>query len=105
MGNTSTLISWFCCQCLSLYSSPLAHAQTGAGRGLLLDASGGQPILFASVVLRLPNSTALANAQATEAARFALEKLRLGTCVLRANVLGYRSGRRALSLTSAVPVV
>lgn len=83
----------------------LVQAQAGAVRGTLLDAATGQPIPFASVLLlRLPDSTAVADAQTTEAGVFALSNLRLGTYVLRANVLGYRAGRRALSLTGAVPV-
>lgn len=83
----------------------LAQAQAGAVRGTLLDAATGQPIPFASVVLlHLPDSTAMADAQTTEAGAFALEKLRLGTYVLRANVLGYRPGRRALTLSEATPV-
>jgi outer membrane receptor protein involved in Fe transport len=90
---------------LALLNAPtLAQAQTGAVRGTLLDATTGQPVPFASVVLlRLPDSTAVADAQTTEAGLFALERLRLGTYVLRANVLGYRTGRRTISLTSAAP--
>ncbi|MEJ7663872.1 MAG: carboxypeptidase regulatory-like domain-containing protein [Hymenobacter sp.] len=91
---------------LALLSVPaLAQAQTGAVRGTLLDAATGQPIPFASVVLlRLPDSTAVADVQTTEAGVFTLEKLKLGAYVLRANVLGYRVGRREMSLTSAAPV-
>ena len=91
---------------LALLSAPaLAQVQTGAVRGTLLDAATGQPLPFASVVLlRLPDSTAVADAQTTEAGTFALEKLKLGAYMLRANVLGYRVGRQAVSLTSAAPV-
>ncbi|QKG56279.1 TonB-dependent receptor [Hymenobacter sp. BRD128] len=91
---------------LVLLGAPtLAQAQSGAVRGTLLDAATGQPIPFASVVvLHLPDSTAVADAQTTEAGAFALEKLRLGSYVLRANVLGYRVGQRQLSLTTAAPV-
>ncbi|GAA4496476.1 outer membrane beta-barrel family protein [Hymenobacter ginsengisoli] len=91
---------------LALLSVPaLAQTSAGAVRGTLLDAATGQPVPFASVVLlHLPDSTVVADAQTTEAGVFALEKLRLGAYVLRANVLGYRVGRRALSLTTAAPV-
>jgi outer membrane receptor protein involved in Fe transport len=83
----------------------LAQAQTGAVRGTLLDAATSQPVPFASVLLlRLPDSTAVADAQTTEAGAFALENLKLGTYVLRANVLGYRVGRRVITLTGAAPV-
>ncbi|MVN75113.1 TonB-dependent receptor [Hymenobacter sp. HMF4947] len=83
----------------------LAQAQTGAVRGTLLDAATGQPIPFASVVLlHLPDSTLVADAQTTEAGAFGLSALKLGTYVLRANVLGYRPGRRVLSLSSAAPL-
>jgi hypothetical protein len=82
-----------------------ALAQTGAVRGTLLDAATGQPIPFASIVLlHLPDSTAAADAQTTEAGVFTLEKLRPGSYVLRANVLGYRVGRREVSLTTAAPL-
>jgi ferric enterobactin receptor len=82
-----------------------AQSQSGAVRGTLLDATTGQPLPFATVVvLRLPDSTAVADAQTTEAGAFALERLRLGTYVLRTSVLGYRTGWRTLSLTGAAPV-
>ena len=91
---------------LALLSVPaLAQAQTGAVRGTLLDAATSQPIPFASVVLRhLPDSAVVADGQTTEAGAFALQNLRLGSYVLRANVLGYRVGRREVSLTTALPV-
>ncbi|AMR29294.1 hypothetical protein A0257_20790 [Hymenobacter psoromatis] len=91
---------------LALLSAPaLAQTQAGAVRGTLLDAATGQPIPFASVVLlRLPDSTAVADVQTTEAGVFALEKLKLGAYVLRANVLGYRVGRRGVTLSSAALV-
>ena len=82
----------------------LAQAQAGVVRGTLLDAATGQPVPFASVVLlRLPDSTAVADAQTTLAGGFALYKLPLGTYVLRANGLGYRPLRQALGLTQAAP--
>jgi outer membrane cobalamin receptor len=91
---------------LVLLGAPkVALAQTGAVRGTLLDATTGQPIPFASIVLlHLPDSTAAADAQTTEAGVFALEKLRPGSYVLCANVLGYRVGRREVSLTTAALV-
>ncbi|RYU79274.1 TonB-dependent receptor domain-containing protein [Hymenobacter persicinus] len=82
----------------------LLQAQTGAVRGALLDAATGQPLPFTNVVLlRAPDSSFVAGAQTAESGAFALEKLALGTYFLRATAVGYRTGRRTITLTTATP--
>ena len=82
-----------------------AQAQTtGRIDGLLLDAANQQPLPFAGVVLlRAADSTFVTGAQSLESGAFALEKIPLGSYVLKATVVGYRTGLRAVSLTSAAP--
>ena len=82
-----------------------AQAQTtGRIDGTLLDAATQQPLPFAGVVLlRATDSTFVTGAQSLESGAFSLEKIPLGNYVLKASVVGYRTGRRAVSLTSAAP--
>ncbi|HEX8427086.1 TonB-dependent receptor domain-containing protein [Hymenobacter sp.] len=89
-----------------LISWPLAgRAQSGAVRGTLFDAATNQPLPFANVVLlRTQDSSFVAGAQTTESGAFALEKLAVGTYTMQATVIGYRSGRRVVTLTAAAPV-
>ncbi|MCI1189098.1 TonB-dependent receptor [Hymenobacter sp. DH14] len=82
-----------------------ARAQTtGRIDGMLLDAASQQPLPFAGVVLlRASDSTFVTGAQSLESGAFVLEKIPLGSYVLKATVVGYRTGRRAVALTSAAP--
>ena len=83
-----------------------AWAQGGAVRGTLQEVGTSKPVSFASVVLlRSPDSTFVAGAQADEAGVFELGKLPLGPYILRATAVGYRTGRRAISLTSSNPAM
>ena len=82
------------------------RAQSGVVRGTLLEAGSGQPISFASVVLlRSTDSTFVIGGQASETGIFDLVNVPLGQYVLRATAVGYRTGRRAVALTAAAPVL
>jgi outer membrane receptor protein involved in Fe transport len=86
--------------------SPLSAQTLGAVSGTLLDQSTHQPLPFASVLLlRLPDSTVVANAQTSENGKFTLVSLVLGSYVLRAEALGYRPTRRRATLSTATPVL
>ncbi|MBF9144539.1 TonB-dependent receptor domain-containing protein [Hymenobacter properus] len=83
-----------------------AHAQSGTVRGTLLEVGTGNPVSFASVVLlRAADSTFVAGTQASEVGAFELAPLPLGQYVLRATAVGYRTGRRVISLTAGAPVL
>ena len=83
-----------------------AWAQTGAVRGRLLETGTGQPVSFANVVLlRGPDSTFVAGAQADAVGAFVVEKVPAGQYLLRATAVGYRQGQRAVTLTAAAPVL
>ena len=93
---------------LVLLAGPLAapaQAQTtGRIDGLLLDAASQQPLPFAGLMLlRAADSTFVAGAQSLESGAFVLEKVPLGSYVLKGTVVGYRTGRRAVPLTAAAP--
>ena len=90
---------------LLLAGPPAAQAQaTGRLDGTLLDAASRQPLPFASVVLlRASDSTFVAGAQSRESGIFLFEKVPLGSYLLQATAVGYRTGRRAVSLTAAAP--
>lgn len=93
-------------KCMLLLAGPLAAQAQRVGRidGTLLDAATQQPLPFAGVVLlRAADSTFVTGAQSRESGEFALEKVPLGSYVLKATVVGYRTGLRAVSLTSAAP--
>ncbi|UOQ74142.1 outer membrane beta-barrel family protein [Hymenobacter cellulosilyticus] len=85
----------------------VARAQlAGTVRGTLLDAVSSQPVPFANVVLlRAQDSSFVAGAQTTEAGAFVLEQVAPGNYTLRATVLGYRAGRKQVSVTAAAPTV
>jgi outer membrane receptor protein involved in Fe transport len=90
----------------ALASAATAQAQQGAVRGTLLEAGSKQPVSFASVVLlHSPDSTFVTGAQANEAGAFELTKLPLGTYILRTTAVGYRPGRRVISLTASAPTL
>ena len=87
-----------------LGSSATAWAQQGAVRGTLQEVSTNQPISFASVVLlRRADSTFVVGTQADEAGGFALAQVPLGQYILRATAVGYRTGRRVITLTTTAP--
>ena len=86
--------------------SRTAQAQQGAVRGTLQEVGTNQPVSFASVVLlRSPDSTFVTGAQADAAGVFEVPKLPLGRYILRATAVGYRTGRRVISLTSSAPIL
>ncbi|WP_210521001.1 TonB-dependent receptor domain-containing protein [Hymenobacter terricola] len=79
-------------------------AQTGSVGGKLLDAADGQPLPFAGVVLlHAADSSFVTGAQTLETGAFSIEKVPFGNYVLRASVVGYRTGQRAVALTVAAP--
>jgi len=83
-----------------------AHAQTGTIRGTLLDAASGQALPFANVLLRrAADSTVATGAQGSEAGGFVLGPVPPGQYVLQASAVGYRTGRRALTLSTAAPAL
>ncbi|AMJ66251.1 hypothetical protein AXW84_12995 [Hymenobacter sp. PAMC 26628] len=83
-----------------------AWAQGGVVRGTLQEVGTNKPVSFASVVLlHSPDSTFVAGAQADDAGVFELGKLPLGPYILRATAVGYRTGRRAISLTASSPAL
>ncbi|GAB3657441.1 TonB-dependent receptor [Hymenobacter agri] len=102
---TSRRARWSLWLLLLLATSMGARAQTtGRIDGTLLDAATQQPLPFAGVVLlRASDSTFVTGAQSLESGAFTLEKIPLGNYVLKVSVVGYRAGRRAVSLTSAAP--
>ncbi|QJX48282.1 TonB-dependent receptor [Hymenobacter taeanensis] len=87
---------------------PLAAAAqqqpTGSLHGSLLDQANNQPVPFANVVvLRAQDSTFVAGAESAENGTFSLEKLGLGSYIVKASAVGYQGLRRAVSLTTAAP--
>ena len=91
---------------LLLLAGPLAAQAQTIGRidGQLLDAASQQPLPFAGVLLlRASDSTFVMGTQTLESGAFSLEKVPLGSYLLKASVVGYRAGRRAVALTSAAP--
>ena len=91
-----------------LLAGPLGAAAqtTGSVGGRLLDAADNQPLPFAGVVLlRAADSSFVAGGQTLETGVFSIEKVPLGNYVLRASVVGYRVGQRAVALTAAVPAL
>jgi outer membrane receptor protein involved in Fe transport len=83
----------------------LAQALGGLS-GTLLDQNTRQPLPFANVLLlRLSDSTLIANTQTAENGTFALTNLALGRYLVRAEALGYRSIRRPATLDASAPVV
>ena len=93
---------------LVLLLAALSAAAQGPGRvsGTLLDAASQQPRPYAGVVLlRAADSSFVAGAQTLETGAFALEKVPLGRYVLKATVVGYRTGLRPVELTAAAPIL
>ena len=89
-------------------ASPFAaRAQAdGSVSGRLLDAATNEPLPFAGVVLlRATDSSFVAGAQTLETGVFAIGKVPFGSYVLRASVVGYRTGQRAVALTAAAPAL
>lgn len=83
-----------------------AWAQAGSVRGTLQEVGNNQPISFASVVLlRGADSTFVVGTQAGENGDFELTQVPLGQYVLRATAVGYRAGRRVITLTNNAPAL
>ncbi|WP_165768299.1 TonB-dependent receptor domain-containing protein [Hymenobacter amundsenii] len=79
---------------------------TGYVAGTLLDQSTGQALPFTSVVvLRAQDSSFVAGAETLENGSFRLEKLGLGSYLLKTSAIGYQGFRRAVNLTTAAPGV
>ena len=84
----------------------LAAQTLGGVSGTLLDQGTRQPLPFANVLLlRLPDSTLVANAQTAENGTFTLTSVPLGNYLLRTEALGYRPARRLATLSAAAPVL
>ena len=91
---------------VSLLPGTLSAQALGEISGTLLDQSTRQPLPFANVLLlRLPDSTVMANTQTAENGTFALAGIKLGPYLLRAEALGYRPARRLATLSAAAPAV
>ncbi|MCC2545202.1 TonB-dependent receptor [Hymenobacter sp. BT175] len=92
---------------VTLAASAQAQAPTtGSVTGSLLDQSNGQALPFANVVLlRAQDSSFVSGAQTGENGAFVLDKVSLGTYLVRASVVGYKPLRRTVSLTAAAPQV
>ena len=89
-----------------LLPGPLLAQALGGVSGTLLSQSTRQPLPFANVLLlRLADSTLVANTQTAENGSFALTGLALGRYVVRAEALGYQAARRLVALDAAAPVV
>ncbi|QNP52080.1 carboxypeptidase regulatory-like domain-containing protein [Hymenobacter qilianensis] len=72
----------------------------------MLDASNGQALPFANVVLlRAQDSSFVAGAQTGENGSFEIAPVAQGKYMLRATVIGYQAGRRLVSITEAAPEV
>ena len=97
---------WLALLAVSWWPGALAAQTLGEVSGTLLDQSTRQPVPFANVLLlRLPDSTLVANTQTAENGTFALTNLALGRYLVRAEALGYRTDHRPVALGAAVPVV
>lgn len=107
MWRRSLSLSFLLSGLLLLGGIAPAWAQAGAVRGTLREVGTGQPISFASVVLLRAgaDSAFVAGLQADAAGAFAVAGVPPGQYVLRATAVGYRTGRRALSLTAAAPAL
>ncbi|SNR32966.1 outer membrane beta-barrel family protein [Hymenobacter mucosus] len=94
---------------LAMLSPLAATAQqqpTGAVSGILLDQANNQPVPFANVVvLRAQDSTFVAGTATGENGGFALEKLGLGSYLVKASAIGYQGLRRSVTLTTAAPTM
>ncbi|WP_216726581.1 carboxypeptidase regulatory-like domain-containing protein [Hymenobacter siberiensis] len=93
---------------MAMLASPsTARAQaSGTVSGRLLDAATNEPLPFAGVVLlRATDSSFVAGAQTLETGAFVIEKVPFGSYVLRASVVGYCPGQRAVALTAAAPTL
>ncbi len=97
---------WLVLLAVSLLPGTLSAQTLGEMSGTLLDQATRQPLPFANVLLlRLPDSTVVANTQTAENGTFTLANVSLGRYLLRAEALGYQSARRLVTLRAATPVV
>jgi len=91
---------------IGLASGSAAAQNRGEVSGILLAQGTGQPLPFATIVLRrLPDSTVVASTQTAENGSFALVRVALGRYQLRAEALGYRTARQLIDLNPTRPVV
>ncbi|TGD80770.1 TonB-dependent receptor domain-containing protein [Hymenobacter wooponensis] len=89
---------------------PLAAAAqqqpAGTVQGTLLDQANSQPVPFANVVvLRAQDSTFVAGAESAENGTFTLDKLGLGSYIVKFTAVGYQGLRRSIALTPAAPTL
>ncbi|MCB2376620.1 TonB-dependent receptor [Hymenobacter sp. BT635] len=110
MTFSSTFYRALRCLGLLLTLLPLGlHAQNasptaGSVSGVLLDKTTSQPLPFANVVvLRAQDSAFVQGAQTGENGAFTVEKVALGSYLVRATVLGYKPLRQTVALTAATP--
>ena len=97
---------WLVLLAVSWWPGALAAQTLGEVSGTLLDQRTRQPVPFANVLLlRLPDSTLVANTQTAENGTFALTNLALGRYLVRAEALGYRTDHRPVTLDATIPVV
>jgi len=95
---------WLVLVALGLLPAKLSAQTLGEVSGTLLDQSTRQPLPFANVLLlRLPDSTVVANTQTAENGTFVLANVALGYYLLRAEALGYWPVRRLATLNAATP--
>ncbi|TDN38632.1 TonB-dependent receptor [Hymenobacter sp. UV11] len=100
------LLGWLLLLALGLLPGALAAQTPGTVAGTLLDQRTRQPLPFANVLLlRLPDSTVVGNAQTLENGSFTLAGVKQGRYLLRAEVLGYQPARRLMALDAATPAV
>lgn len=96
---------WLVLLAVGLLPGALSAQTLGEVSGTLLDQSTRQPLPFANVLLlRLPDSTVVANTQTAENGTFTLTNVALGRYSLRAEALGYRPARRLATLGATAPV-
>ena len=99
-------LRWFVLAAVGWLPGTLSAQALGEISGTLRDHGTRQPLPFANVLLlRLPDSTVVGNAQTTENGTFALANVALGSYLLRTEALGYRPARRLAALSAAAPAV
>ena len=90
---------------VGLLPGTLSAQTLGEVSGTLLDQATRQPRPFANILLlRLPDSTVVANTQTAENGTFRLASLAPGRYALRAEALGYRPARRLATLDATNPI-
>jgi outer membrane receptor protein involved in Fe transport len=98
--------SWLVLLAMLMLPLGLRAQSAGSITGTLLDQRTHQPLPFANVLLlHTPDSTLVLGTQTAENGTFSLEKVALGSYLLRIEALGYRPARRRVALAAALPTV